>query len=941
MPSVYICPTAASVASLDPLVPPHNAPPPLNSFACSIHFDMSNNNRHKRQKSSANPPQFHLEDNSQYHSQDDSQLSHTTHSRYPLQLLRGQGRFPANILAHTSQPHGNYSIPTQESNSSEAVRGYQGHHTANLPQHAVAGQEPFTYFNVPQDFSYSGNFEQDLSSLGAQFMVQPGYAPQQLTRPQPSTWASAPQMSGHNKNISISSHFDMFSLSEPHYEAPTNRQMPTQTHFPATNILESSRLPYIHLGRMSSAPPDHSQVQHALSLHETTRTAPLYGHEEISHFEDNSTRMRLLRNIVNVDAFNLNSYLLSVLKELIITPPLDEFYNMLYGNEHASSVLKNETLAKIDKSNAVPTSESMEILQLILGVFRDPQTLLTYIPTLDMSRSKLASMNFRELLRSFLAMKILFDSLVEVNAGSSSLDLPTLPRLSIYKVYYILCQMLMLKYPTESNSNSMQQNLILGQSKLGKLIKLVYPNVLSKRLGRRGESKYNYLGVIWNPNIVDKEILDLCEEDLAKLADDFANKKKLLDNDRRKNSRQLSLTSRRISIPRTQGTGSPNLPPILANESRVRPLVTFIHSQTKFPLHGLSPLSLVSEPDNIDLHTSWFGSARHHSLMILREFNIDLLIIRNVLLDKGKMASDENWLFKELAAKTDMILSSSFREDKEHLHLFLAVAIELLPTIIIHDPMKDNGLSLMKKNLQQLGKQLGPRFADTFLIEASDINAFVAVSKRMVHITELLDSLCLTTLDSTLLKDMRGDLDRFSLTSEDSYIEDESPLSRIRELITQGMLRTLNSYQPLQDEDGSHMSSERVIENVQRDANSILRSFHESLTGFFDDISIKNREAALISPLEYSMTMSRHLVNLVHSVVLADAMAEHYPIVVIKDMVTYISNQVLRSIYEKNLNQRGTGSLHSTFRLWWILATYCQEYFGLLSELVGLHESLT
>lgn len=648
--------------------------------------------------------------------------------------------------------------------------------------------------------------------------------------------------------------------------------------------------------------------------------------------------MRLLRNIVTIDAFNFNSYLLTILKELSSSPPLDDFYNMLYNNENYTSyIVENDRRTKIDKSNSPPNSESTEILLLVLGLFRDPRKLLDYFPTLDMSGNKLASVNFHELLRSFLALKILFDSLVEVSEGANMLELPTIPRLSIYKVYYILCQMLILKYPTDSNTTSLQQKLILGQSKVGKLIKLVYPNLPSKRLGRRGESKYNYLGVKWNPNIVDKEILELCEQDLPKLTDIFKNKKKLLDEGRRRTlaSRHLVLSNRRPSIHRRKSTV--NLP--LMQPHRVRPPVTFIQSHAKFPARGFSPLSLVSDPGNIDPHTSWLGAARHHSLMALQDFNINWLFIRNVLLNEAEMAADENWLLNELTVKTQMILSSAFREEKEHLHLFLALAIDLLPTILVRDPLKFTDMSLVKKNLQMLAKQLGPRFAESSLVDVSDINAFVGVINRMVHLIGLLDSLVLSILDSSLLEGMRSDLDNLSLASEGSF-EEEAPISRIKGMITQGMILTINSYQFLQDEDGSRMSSARVIEIVQQDSTSLLSSLIESLARFLHDTSSYIRDTSLISLLQLNGAVSKHLVDLVQSVVFTENLVRHYPIEMIQDMVMYISNQVVTSAYERSLtsNQGGTGP---TIRHWWILATYLQEYCALLGELVGLHESST
>lgn len=168
---------------------------------------------------------------------------------------------------------------------------------------------------------------------------------------------------------------------------------------------------------------------------------------------------------------------------------------------------------------------AVDLINQLLNVFKNPNLLIEYFPNLEDKDNKLVNINYHELLRTFLAIKILYDILIQLQLSDE--DDPqhyTIPRLSIYKTYYIICQKLIASYPSASNTRNEQQKLILGQSKLGKLIKLVYPNLLIKRLGSRGESKYNYLGVMWNENIVQHEIKQLCEDhDLNDLGEIFNN----------------------------------------------------------------------------------------------------------------------------------------------------------------------------------------------------------------------------------------------------------------------------------------------------------------------------------------------------------------------------------------------------------------------------------
>lgn len=231
-----------------------------------------------------------------------------------------------------------------------------------------------------------------------------------------------------------------------------------------------------------------------------------------------------------VDQQSVNNYLLFVLYKLKYPIPLDDFYNALY-NEQDTILLNFNT--KIDKTfiNSNYLQHYLDIIGQILDLFKDPDRITKYVqnhPQLSLPRHAenhaqsaadalksliLSNINYHELLRTFLAIKILQDMLIELPKNSdrdtSSFNIP---RLSLYKTYYIICQTLLLKYPSSLTSNNDHHKLILGQSKLGKLIKLVYPHLVIKRLGSRGESKYNYLGVVWNENIINDEVKKLCDD---------------------------------------------------------------------------------------------------------------------------------------------------------------------------------------------------------------------------------------------------------------------------------------------------------------------------------------------------------------------------------------------------------------------------------------------
>lgn len=232
---------------------------------------------------------------------------------------------------------------------------------------------------------------------------------------------------------------------------------------------------------------------------------------EIKHEPLNPVVNDLLGEIPHIEPSTINNFLLRILSKANDIP-LDDFYNLLYNDIIETSSNYGE---KLDKSQILHHSNNnLTIINEILEIFKKPELVKNLNPPEStINENKLHNINYHELLRTFLAIKILQDMLIQLPRDEhKEITKYNIPRISLYKTYYIICQKLLLHYPSSFQSTNDHHKLILGQSKLGKLIKLVYPDLLIKRLGSRGESKYNYLGVIWNENIINGEIKNLCDD---------------------------------------------------------------------------------------------------------------------------------------------------------------------------------------------------------------------------------------------------------------------------------------------------------------------------------------------------------------------------------------------------------------------------------------------
>ena len=497
----------------------------------------------------------------------------------------------------------------------------------------------------------------------------------------------------------------------------------------------------------------------------------------------------LLFHLTSVDGSNINTFLLSILRKINSPFTLDDFYNLLYNDRQRTLLDNSNYQNRIDKTIVSPSDTDMtvSIINQLLNFFKTPSMLVDYFPNMEDKDNKLANINYHELLRTFLAIKILHDILIQLPISED--DDPqnyTIPRLSIYKTYYIICQKLIASYPSASNTRNEQQKLILGQSKLGKLIKLVYPNLLIKRLGSRGESKYNYLGVMWNANIVQEEIKQLCDEHELNDLNEIFNS----DNNNPfasiapSGSATTGSTPRRgLSHKRTSSkqkiktepvAGNPFLQPLQTShhhhhshhhhqeeqsqeesllqqmgEHITAPRLSFLKANSKYPTDvNLSVL----DDDNWFVRLSYECYARQPAL------NRDL--IQQIFL-KNEFLLNNSSLLRNLMDSIIKPLVMQETYSNVDLVLYLAILLEILPyLLLVKSSTNINLLKNLRLNLLHLinnfNNELKKLDSPKFPIERSTI--FLVLVKKLINLNDLLITFiklinldnCKTTMSSDI-----------------------------------------------------------------------------------------------------------------------------------------------------------------------------------------------
>ncbi|GEQ71511.1 hypothetical protein JCM33374_g5195 [Metschnikowia sp. JCM 33374] len=209
---------------------------------------------------------------------------------------------------------------------------------------------------------------------------------------------------------------------------------------------------------------------------------------------------KYLPKFSDISATTVSSLLAQVLHECHHHVSNEDFFNLLYNEEVQCIGSKSaDSFFKLDNSeSSKPKYHALELCLLILETFKDPASLAARFKDKSLRKLSFTSIKFHEILREFLALKIIL-SVVEPAKDASDYH-PNISRISVYKVYYILCQRLIQSYPAFLSSTG--QSIILGQSQLGKITKAAYPDLRSKRLGRRGHSRSHYIDVNWNESIV-------------------------------------------------------------------------------------------------------------------------------------------------------------------------------------------------------------------------------------------------------------------------------------------------------------------------------------------------------------------------------------------------------------------------------------------------------
>lgn len=643
----------------------------------------------------------------------------------------------------------------------------------------------------------------------------------------------------------------------------------------------------------------------------------------------------LLADLLEVDAFNFYLFLVRMLLYAAAHIPLDDFYMLLY--DESAHPLKNPAKIsaeknKLDKKPADSGSvELMNVYHRILEVFKHPKELINAMPGGDYEKTRLGSVNYHELLRLFLALKIIADVLVI--SDDREKNCATTPRHTIYKVYYILCQKLFHKYPAMFGGNS-EQKLILGPSKLGKLIKAIHPQIVAKRLGPRGFSKYHYMGLSLSENLVSEEIEALFDVEISELTKMFSS-----------TEHESPLAVQRLPDARPDSAPTSDsrsfqyrnwMATFMDSTTAKRPLYSFIKPMCMFPPTQLSPVFCFDTPLGLKDEHSWFYQVRQYSFDELVKLDLDVSALKQHFDAAAPLETTQDWLMNNVLLAIEKLAQSPHFSKSHYLQLFLFVVVSVFPLMLCLDMTKSDAfLFNLRANVHTLVLNFEEMCLNKPYVSSGHLKSFVGILNKVLNLDDVANSLFKAKRAPAVIDEMFEDID--GLLRPIPGDESSCVLER---LFTNGLVDCLNAYQfvPLMEHGAANDA--QVIQLV----NSVSQRMKSSIVLGLRDLvkAVDSIQESFESGLEPKKTRFEYLrlcLGFFYDHCFDEVLVERFTVAIINNYLLLVSNQIMKYIFHTQ-NQRASIVLNTTFRHWWVVLSFLQEYCGVVLETVGLQHML-
>ncbi|GEQ72936.1 hypothetical protein JCM33374_g6624 [Metschnikowia sp. JCM 33374] len=626
---------------------------------------------------------------------------------------------------------------------------------------------------------------------------------------------------------------------------------------------------------------------------------------------------RLVPSLQTVNTSSYGAFLVSLLNEYPDHVSLEHLYEMLYRDDfHKETCILNDHTPGSDHELFEKKLETIQLYNLVVESFKRPKTFQDGL----FKNSSLSTINFHELSRKCLAMKIIFGCIEQVKDPSK-----TLSRNSIYKVYYIICQKLNQRYPEISTRLGLHQHLILGKSKVGILTKLVYPNLVCKRLGRRGQSKTHYIGFTWNESMVNDEIIDLLSLDIIELCKHFKDLSEPVAHTHNPKRFHPSGPNSRNTTHQDFGTTEPVPLPFTT-----KPLYTFVDSSCTYPDLDCSPRVWKVTNNMAPKQSQWANGIMQKSLKVLLCYGVDLAPLISMF-TAGIFSQDINCFSETITHAISVLVGASAPEDT-FLHLYLAIMVLVLPVILASDQEVSKASKLqLHASIKQCVLHLETKEGDLAVVDSPSLITFTQVLTKMIHINGMTSTSVRISHRHNVIKELVQYIKLLTNNADDS-----TGMSAFEDICANAIIKGLNAYKY---ESSATRRTTMFLKNAKT-IRKIANSFKEVLmmaTSTMQQMPLFIMEEDVDKDVPYRLfNLSAELF---HEITLSYPEISSLPIPIINYMMIHYTNEMQNIIFlepSKSLSELS----EETFKAWWVFSSMFQEYMSVMSEVVSLSSTL-
>ncbi|GEQ71362.1 hypothetical protein JCM33374_g5045 [Metschnikowia sp. JCM 33374] len=645
---------------------------------------------------------------------------------------------------------------------------------------------------------------------------------------------------------------------------------------------------------------------------------------------------KLVSWLTTVTKSNFEDLLVDVLGECQDLP-IHDLYNLLYNDMHPNLDSTVPSSMSHPDSSGFLKEKALVSCHLVVETFKNSK-LPACVSQYAHLQPSLPFVNFHEFSRTFLALKILSDTLEEDVVAYYKRE--SVSRVSIYKVYYIICQKLIARYPTLTNGFSVQQNIILGKPRLGKLMKLAFPNLTIKRLGQRGKSLPHYIGFRWNRAVVDDETLSMLDLEVGEIQN------KLNPSGRKRQHPQTGNSATKAVLTKETNKETETYKKLkkttVSEQSETmpspptyhKPVNSFVDFSCKYPSSDCSPRIWTILPNTVPQQSKWAEDTMGRSLGFLKGQNVDLEpLIQNF--KKGMFSDDiPNGLSSTVinAIKALIAASSSVQT---YMHLYLIILLLLFPVIIASEQEVSSHLQAQVREsvrncITKIGHEILPLAS-----AKGDVRNFIGILEKMIRLNEIGRTKVSNISPERVIEVVAKDVKEVGT----SKMDPANGLSLLEESYVRMALISFTAYYfdinegiPAESQVDNHVALTRIAQTFARAAMVLIERL-KSIRSSGERLGVN----AVTPDAPYQIF--RLGAEILHEMTLRNPIVVKVPIPMINSMMTQISSEVQTSGFNE-FGNRDLELSREVFKTWWVFSMMFQEYLCIMGEVIALSQRL-